>query len=56
MEAHAPAAAAAAMLPVSQVLAQQALAVSSGQPAAQERSPGEQRRWSLWCWAWTGFS
>ncbi|CAK0786629.1 hypothetical protein CVIRNUC_009843 [Coccomyxa viridis] len=38
-EAHAPAGAAAAMLPVSQVLAQQALAVSSGQPAAQEQSP-----------------
>ena len=42
-EAPAPGAAAAAMLPVSQVLAQQALAVSSGQPAAQEQSPGEDR-------------
>ena len=41
-EAHAPAGAAAAMLPVSQVLAQQALAVSSGQPAVQEQSPGEE--------------
>ena len=40
-EAHAPAGAAAAMLPVSQVLAQQALAVSSGQPAVQEQNPGE---------------
>ena len=48
-EAHAPGAAAAAMLPVSQVLAQQALAVSSGQPAVQEQSPGKH-------YCWTGYS
>ena len=55
-EAHAPAGAAAAMLPVSQVLAQQALAVSSGQPAVQEQSPGEDCSWTGCSCAHTGFS
>ena len=55
-EAHAPAGAAAAMLPVSQVLAQQALAVSSGQPAVQEQSTGEYRCWTGCSCACIGFS
>ena len=55
-EAHAPGAAAAAMLPVSQVLAQQALAVSSGAPAAPEHTPRGDCSWTKCSCARIGFS